>query len=53
MQRDFIAELLHYIYSEDKKANPMPPQRAMRFWEKINAVIQCQPNSNEPPAKGE
>lgn len=24
MKRDFIADLLHYIFSEEKKENPMP-----------------------------
>ena len=53
MQRDFISDLLYYIFSEDKKAHPIAPHHKARFWEVIGAALQRRPASNDTQNKGE
>ena len=53
MQKDFIADLLYYIFSEDKKAHPVPPHHEARFWERIGAALQRRPASDDTHTEGD
>lgn len=39
MERDFIADLLHHIFSREKKENPMPQAAQVHLFEKIVVAL--------------
>jgi len=45
MSRDFIADLLHYLYSQDAKEHPMSPEAQERL---SQAISKAQNNQNTP-----
>lgn len=49
MQRDFIADLLYHIFSEEKKENPMPHPAKIKLFDKIKHWIA----SNRMQTEGE
>jgi len=51
MERDFIADLLYYLFYEDKMANPMPSGMKVKLFEIIGAVLRGRADGTETQKK--
>ena len=53
MARDFIADLLYFLFAEDKKAHPMSTQQQTHFWLKIQTLLNSKDTSSNTQNEGE
>ena len=53
MGRDFIADLLYYLYSMDEEEHPMTTDAQERLTRKINEVLNNQNTHNRKESGGE
>lgn len=53
MARDFIADLLYFLFAEDKKAHPMSKEQQTRFFDKIQALLKGRDTSANTQNEGE
>ena len=53
MARDFISELFYFLFDENKKEHPIPPDQQTRFWDKIHAMLKGTGTSSNAQNEGE